>query len=327
MSAADDGIADFWAWCTQSGVVSKKLSVRRGVHEAVPQLSLHMGEAVRAGAVVVSVPYLATLNAQTIRGGMRPAAVPSFRATCAFLTRRQRMDVATANSLWLASCLACYRRLLAQGHAMSIAPLLSPALMPALPSPFVAAHAGFYPAIAAALPSGQDDAVVASFLSTLGAQAEAQLQLTHAALQFYQHRRMSRVSPRLVPTLDELRMAHRAVLQRGVLLPFDCVPSSPGDLADLFEERPDLDLLPTFVPLIDIIRSPTALQTPKGEKVGDNTAANCTLHTCTQANFISLGSRRRVVVETAPLSSRRIVVCAASDLKEGEELLLDYGPG
>ncbi|RNF26208.1 uncharacterized protein Tco025E_01516 [Trypanosoma conorhini] len=333
MTDADDKLADYWAWCAQNGVVSKKLLLHRSVQGLMPQFSLCLNEPVRAGAVVATVPYLVTLNAQTIRGDMKPAAVPPVRAMCAFLARRRRMDVVTARALWLACCLACYRRLLLQGHALGNAPLFSRRLMPELPSPFTSAHIQAYPALAAALPEGVNDgAAEESFLSPLRRQVEGQLRATHAALRFYQRRRSPHLSQQLVPSFDELRMAYRTVLHRSLLLPVDCVPSSPGDLADLFSERPDLDLLPTLVPLVDVIRSSAAAR-GSTEAAGrdacggrdDGTAANCALHTCTHADFLSSGSRRRVVFETEPLSSRCVVVCATRDLKEGEELLLDYG--
>ncbi|ESL11215.1 hypothetical protein TRSC58_01040 [Trypanosoma rangeli SC58] len=263
---------------------------------------------------------------------MKPAAVPPVCAMCAFLTRRRRMDIVTARSLWLACCLACYRRLLLQGHALSNAPLFSRLLMPELPSPFTPTHIRGYPALAASIPEGVDHAVEYSFLSQVRRQVEGQLRVTHAALHFYQRRRLPHLSRQFVPSFDELRGAYRTVLHRSLLLPVDCVPSSPGDLADLFSERPDLDLLPTLVPLVDVIRGSSAARMSTNA-VGsgvrgswdDSTTANCALYTCTQADFFSSGSRRRVVFETEPLSSRRVVVCATRDMKEGDELLLDYG--
>ncbi|EAN93105.1 hypothetical protein C3747_276g12 [Trypanosoma cruzi] len=333
MTDADDTLADYWAWCAQNGVVSKKLFLRRSLHGLMPQFSLHVAESVRAGAVVATVPYLVTLNTQTIRGDMKPAAVPPVRAMCKFLTRRRRMDLVTARSLWLASCLACYRRLLAQGHSLSIAPLLSRLIMPELPSPFTSTHIRCYPAIVASLPEGVDVAALEeSVFSSLWKRVEGQLRVTHAALYFYHQRRVTHIPRHLVPSFDELSMAYRMVLHRSLLLPIDCVPSSPGDLADLFTEQPDLDLLPTLVPVVDVIRSSAVARTLLEAKGGgvrgsqdDSTAANCALYTCTQSDFVSSGTRRRVVFETEPLSSRRVVVCATRDLKEGEELLLDYG--
>ncbi|ORC85672.1 uncharacterized protein TM35_000331290 [Trypanosoma theileri] len=339
MSNADDDFSDLWEWCAEKGVVSKKLFIRRNMQGLMPHLSLHVGESVRAGAVVLTVPYLVTLNAQTIRGDMKPLAVPSVRTMCAFLTRRRRMDIITAKSLWLSSCVACYRRLLFQGRDFNISPLFSRALMPLLPSPFVSSHVRSFPSIASMLPEGLNNTAEESFLSSLKLETEGQLRVTHAALQFYQKRHASRISSQLVPSLDELRMAYRTVMHRSMLLPLDCVPSAPGDLADLFTERPDIEVLPSFVPLVDIIRSPSVLQSSNeaaGGVVGSRQhgkavsqqqqqqPSNCALYTCTHADFVSSGSRRRVVFETSPLSSRRVVVCAMSDLKEGDELLLDY---
>ncbi|KAH9599544.1 hypothetical protein LSM04_005487 [Trypanosoma melophagium] len=336
MSNADDGFSDLWEWCAEKGVVSKRLSIHRHMQGLMPHLSLHVGEAVRAGAVVLTVPYLVTLNAQTIRGDMKPLAVPSVRTMCAFLTRLGRMDIITAKSLWLTSCVACYRKLLSQGRDFDISPLFSRSLMPILPSPFVSSHVRSFPSIASTLPEGLNNAEEETFLSSLKVETEAQLRVAHAALQFYQKRHTSRVSSQLVPSLDELRMAYRTVMHRSMLLPLDCVPSAPGDLADLFTERPDIEVLPSFVPLIDIIRSPSVLQPSnnaagvvakkqKGTVVSQPPpAVNCALYTCTHSDFVSSGSRRRVVFETSPLSSRRVVVCAMSDLKEGDELFLDY---
>ncbi|CCD12545.1 unnamed protein product [Trypanosoma congolense IL3000] len=265
---------------------------------------------------------------------MRPQAVPPLRAMCRYLTRRTRVDVTTAQALWLAGCLSCYTRLVAQGYDLEIAPLLSPSLLPELPSPFSEAHVGSYPAILDGVEGLGDRAARQLYLKSMESQVEVQLRATHAALRFYQSRRSPRIPSKLVPTLNELRIAHRTVLQRSIMLPVDCVASSPGDVADLFEKRPELDAIPSLVPVVDIIRSPAALRTSQhaaGPSSSDPTTSagslptNCALYTCVQAAFLSSGTRRRVLLETSPLSNRRVVVCATKEISAGEELLMSYG--
>ncbi|KAG8344774.1 hypothetical protein ERJ75_001590000 [Trypanosoma vivax] len=335
LSTTGDNFNCFWTWCAQNGIVSKRLSIRRGGQKDASQLSLHVDEPVRAGTVVLSVPYLVTLNPQTVRGDLRPTAMPPVRTMCRCLLRRNRMDIITAHGLWLAGCLACFGRLLAHNRKLDIAPMLSPALFPELPSPFRLAHVDYFPAIADVLRGESNGTLSESSLAAYEKRTESQLRLTHGILQLYRRRRVPHVRPEFLPSLLELRMAHRTILQRSVLLPANCIPSAPGDLADLFEESPDLETIPSLVPLVDIIRSPLAA-IASGEKTevapavkaagaSEKVVANCSLHTCTQADFLSPGTRRRVVIETSVLSNRRIVVCALCDLKVGEELLLNYG--
>ncbi|AAZ10118.1 hypothetical protein, conserved [Trypanosoma brucei brucei TREU927] len=333
MLNAGGAFSGFWEWCAQNGIVSKKLFIRQSMQGLMPLLSLHADQPIGAGDVVLSVPYLSTLNAQTVRGDLRPVAVPSIRVMCRFLQRRG-VDISTARALWLASCLACATRLVAQGHEVGFAPLLSSSLLPKLPSPFVEAYVGGYPAISDALAGVADEPVRRAYLKDFETQVRSQLRATHAILRFNQRRHPSRIPLTLLPTVDELCAAYRTVLQRSVMLPVDCVPSSPGDLADLLEEKQGIDVLPSLVPGIDIIRSPTGyppVTSVAGNSSGtpiagdESNAANCSLHTCVQSDFISPGTRRRVLLETEPLSNRRVVVCSTKEIKVGEELFLSYG--
>lgn len=307
----------FWAFCAHAGMTSKRLSIQNTVSPCFP-LRLCVEEKVKYGAPVVSVPYLAVLNVETIRGDMVPRSLPPFRKVHAFLTRRGRLDSTTAQSLWLAAFLSTYARQTAL-HRPDALPLaldavLCDAIMPPLPSPFLPANAAASPAI------GSQPPLV---LQQWERRVEEEVQLMRYVTAF--HARRSGVRSALVPTDDEMLLAYRTVLQRSVLLPAGCEPSAPAELAELIQATPELPVLPSLVPAVDLVRpaSASAVAAEDGA-AGPAAEGNCTLYTCVHSDFVSSSSRRRAVMETLPLAARRVVICAAKDLNAGDELTMDF---
>lgn len=309
----------FWEACAAHGIVSKKVAVHRSPHTASP-IGLCVDEAVKHGAPLVNVPYHAVLNAQTLRGDLLPRALPPLRKAVLFLTRRGRMGSVTAHSLWLACFLACYAADCA--HTLHVAtpslrPLLNDTVYPPLPNLFLPANAASCPSLRDATPAA---------LTAAESRVSAEVELAHALLRHYGKRRG--LSPCLCPRREAVTLSYRTVMQRAVLLPWNCEPSAPGDLAELFESSPDLPLTPSLVPVIDMIRAAPSVAVAAGSTEEDSEAAsgggNCELLTCVQSDFVSPTSRRRVIVETAPLAARRVVVCAAKPIQPGEELLMEF---
>jgi hypothetical protein len=311
----------FWEACTAHGVVSKKLTVHRLPQSASP-VGLCLGEAAKHGAPLITVPYHAVMNGQTLRGDLLPSTMPPLRKAVLFLTRRGRLGSVTAHSLWLACFFACHAA--EHAHAQdslqsSLHPLLNDTVYPPLPNLFLPANASSCPSLRT---------LRADELEEAEQRVDGEVDLTHAMLRHYVKRRG--VSPRLCPHRDALALAYRTVMQRALLLPWNCEPSAPGDVSELMESSPDIPLLPSLVPVIDMIRSaPLAEAAEHAVTVGEDevqprSKGNCALFTCVQSDFLSSSSRRRVIVETAPLAARRVVVCATRSLKEAEELLMDF---
>lgn len=311
----------FWEACAVQGVVSKKLTMHRIPHSATP-VGLCAGEAVPHGAPLITVPYQSVMNGQTLRGDMLPPALPPLRKAMRFLTRRGRLGPVTAHSLWLACFLACFHQSSAHTRggilASPLQPFLSDAVYPSLPSLFSPTHASSCPSLRG---------VAEDELKAAAARVAGELELTHTMLRHYVKR--CGHAPYLCPSIDALALAYRTVMQRALLLPWNCEPSAPDDLSELMESSPDLAVVPSLVPVIDMIRPapPTETRTSEGKSETEVEAvrsANCALFTCVQSDFLSPSSRRRVVMETSPLAARRVVVCAAKPIKEGEELLMDF---
>ncbi|KPA73523.1 hypothetical protein ABB37_09835 [Leptomonas pyrrhocoris] len=321
MSASGVDMDVFWEACTAHGVVSKKLVVHRSPHSTSP-VGLCAAEAVKHGAPLINVPYHAVLNAQTLRGDLLPRALPPLRKAALFLTRRGRLGLVTAHSLWLACFLACHAEECAHAqHARKsfLHPFLSNGVYPPLPNLFLTANASSCPGLRS---------VPAAELQEAERRVSGEMDLIHTMLRHYGKRRG--VPAGLCPHREALVLSYRTVMQRAILLPLNCQPSSPDDLAELIESSPGIPLIPSLVPVIDMIRPAHPSKTAAEAKEDDESeaeltsSANCTLLTCVQSDFVSPSSRRRVIVETAPLAARRVVVCAAKAIKEGEELRMDF---
>lgn len=369
MSDPDASIQDFWGYCVSCGITSKHLAIRRTTttttavrgtcqRPCLSPISVLAEEKIRYGAPVISVPYTSVWNGQNLRGGLVPAGVPPFDILVRFLRlRRHHLMISdiTAQSLWLACCLAGYRwgcrqqqqaaeqvnncferkaALLTSSSSAALStrrlppppwchfsPLLSPTFQYPLPgSPFEAGNAVHYPALRRAYTTPEE-------LGEWRELTQRHLRLTHGALQHYARRRG--ISRRHTPSLDFLTSAYYTVLYRSILLPLHGEPSAPGDLNELLKAIPDMPLLPSLIPLVEHIRAVTVMEEGEEGKDGEETGveANCTLYTSTQSEFVSLHSRRRVLqppTSAGPLSLRRVVVCAARDIQVGEELTLGF---
>ncbi|CAG9576623.1 conserved hypothetical protein [Leishmania major strain Friedlin] len=311
-----DSVDGFWAACSGCGVTSKRLSIHKTAVAASP-IGLVAGEAVKHGSPLINVPYNSVFNGQTLRGDVLPRALPSLRKMLLFLTRRGRMGVVTAHSLWLACFVACYRQQCAvtnEAERWLLQPLLSSSVYPPLPNLFLERNKFACPSLRANS---------ASELEVMERRVEDELDLTYSMLRHYMKRRG--VSSKLRPSRDMLVQAHRTVMQRALLLPWNGEPSAPAELSELIETSTDLPLVPSLVPAIDLIRAaPLHSRAEAEEDEEAQSSGNCAIFTCVQSDFLSSSSRRRIIVETAPLAARRVVVCATKPLKEGTELLMEF---
>ncbi|CAM45300.1 conserved hypothetical protein [Leishmania braziliensis MHOM/BR/75/M2904] len=313
MQSSADG---FWAACGGCGVTSKKLSIHKTAAAASP-IGLVTGEAVKNGSLLISVPYNSVFNGQTLRGDVLPRALPPLRKMILFLTRRGRMGAITAHSLWLACFVACYRQQCAVSNVAErwlLQQLLSDTVYPLLPNLFSERNKFTCPSLRGSS---------AAELQVMEMRVLDELDLTYSMLCHYMKRRG--VSSKLRPSRDMLLQAHRTVMQRALLLPCNGVPSAPAVLSELIETSPDLALFPSLVPVIDLIRAaPLNSRTEAEEGRAAESSGNCAIFTCVQSEFVSPSSRRRLIVETAPLATRRVVICATKSLKEGAELLMEF---
>ncbi|KAG5499174.1 hypothetical protein JIQ42_03986 [Leishmania sp. Namibia] len=311
-----DWVDGFWAACGGCGVTSKRLSIRKTTAAASP-ISLVAGEAIKHGSPVVTVPYNSIFNGQTLRGDILPRALPPLRKMVLFLTRRGRMGTVTAHSLWLACFIACYRQQCAVTKAVGrwpLQPLLSSTVYPPLPNLFLDSNKFACPSLRGSS---------ATELQVLERRVLKEVELTYSMLRHYMKRRG--VPSKLRPSTDMLVQAHRTVMQRALLLPLNGEPSAPEELSELIATSPDLPLFPSLVPVIDLIRAaPLDSRSEAEEGAAVQSSGNCAIFTCVQSDFLSPSSRRRVIAETAPLSARRVVVCATKPIEEGAELLMEF---
>lgn len=317
-------------------------------------ISIFIEEPVRCGAPLISVPYTSVLNVQNIRGGLVPRCVPPFFVFSRLFTRRFRqIHPLTTQGLWIAACLGSYRHgikqmgiemekkktLLTSSTSTSLDPpwrstmgnWVSDIFFYPLNSPFTPLEWQFYPGACHELEGTNES--ISLLLPELRLRTQRYLNLTFALICCYAHKRG--VPGKEVPNQSVLTQAYNTFLYRRMLLPINGEPSTPGDLSELLDGAPHLPLLPSMVPLIEHIRTlPTTSVDNEVENTSENEEKegmrkvmeqpNCTLHTCHLSDFVSPASRRRRI--TAPtsslFSSRRVVVCAARDLREGEELTL-----
>ncbi|CCW61038.1 unnamed protein product [Phytomonas sp. EM1] len=297
-------VEKFWTYCAKVGVVSKKLSFRTSSPPWGP-VSVFVDEPVAYGSPIVVVPYQAVLNCQTIRGNRVPWSLPTFYKMFQFLTRRGRMDSETAQCLWLASYLATHHKNMSSSKPL--APLLSFGLKTELSSLFTPEFATSCPFVVEA----RDDAS----LCRMDRLATFHVHLAHTMIQF--HRRRKGISSAYEPTLHQLSLAYRTVIKHSLPLPINCEPSTPAELAEFMEATPDLTILPSLVPVVDLIRP---VQNANNDSTG--VEANSAIFTCIQSDFESPVTRRRIVFETTPLSSRRVAVIATKNLKKDDEVIL-----
>eukprot|EP00796_Vickermania_ingenoplastis_P008853 gene8853-6233_t len=231
---------------------------------------------IKYGSVIISVPYSRVVNGQNMRGGLVPSPVPPLKLMLWFLHRRN-VNMITGQSLWLAACVAGYKRgLLAverekteqrsmspKGDTaiisvlsgekripwISMAPLFSSTLHYDVESPFLPHNAVHYPTL-----SGFNRAE----LEELQGVSERQLEAVFKFMRRYAKRRGARLDS--VPSRKELAGGYCTVLLRSMLLPVNGEPSAPGDLSELLESTPDLPVLPSLIPLVEHIRAVPAIR-------------------------------------------------------------------
>lgn len=423
-----EDILAFWRHCAHVDIVTKPLAIVPSNTVKVPlntgraspppscaPIALVAGSPIKYGAPVISVPYQQALNVQNIRGGLRPVGTPPFAWWMRCLSRltasspiHKRIPSITAQSLWLASCLAGFRlgrslrptaggfsptnstlRVDAHGDGSArtitnvptahhhhhhhhhtvlsnedplsvsssscrrlsmspwydaIAPLMCSTLQYPLESPFLPSNAMHYPFL---------HGYSAAQLREASQRTDQHLQLLYRVTRYYAKRRG--IPLEWVPRKPMLSAAYFTVLYRSMVLPINGTPSAPGDLSELLDAAaPDLPLLPSLIPVIELIRPISVmkrvLRSPphdagkqragagsgvimnettkekKEEEVEQEEIPNCTLYTCQQSDFLSPTSRRRMVLAptSSVFSSRRVVVCAARDISAGEELTLGF---
>eukprot|EP00796_Vickermania_ingenoplastis_P000416 gene416-222_t len=239
----------FWSYCTKCGITCKQLALRRSARPGPARISLFADEKIKYGSVIISVPYSRVVNGQNMRGGLVPSPVPPLKLMLWFLHRRN-VNMITGQSLWLAACVAGYKRgLLAverekteqrsmspKGDTaiisvlsgekripwISMAPLFSSTLHYDVESPFFASQCRFNRAE----------------LEELQGVSERQLEAVFKFMRRYAKRRGARLDS--VPSRKELAGGYCTVLLRSMLLPVNGEPSAPGDLSELLESTPDL---------------------------------------------------------------------------------------
>lgn len=313
----EQAVENFWAYCTEAGVVSKQLTLKRTSYSTSPVV-IAATEPIKYGSPIVTVPYSAVLNCQTIRGDLVPPSIPSYMKAQRFLTRRSRMDPITAQSLWLAAFLATHLRRAQPPHSQdsSIRSYLSPIVYPPLPPLFTATAAPSCPSIGAQS-TGQ--------LRKWGRQVNGHIHLLHTLIQYHGKRRG--IPAKASPSIDQMTQAYRIVMHRSMLLPMNCESSAPAELAEFLEDAPAIPLLPSLIPVIDLVLPVTRQENDSNAAATESGLAaisNSSLFTCISSDFSSAATRRRIIIETTPLSSRRVMLCAATDLKAGDELKLEF---
>ncbi|EPY26911.1 hypothetical protein AGDE_11030 [Angomonas deanei] len=269
--------------CEEAGIAVRNVTVKKDANQSP---FLCSSGTIRSGTPLISVPYPTVLNAQTIRGDSIPKGLPPVEKMVKFLTRRGRLDFITAQSLWLATFLAARKKCQTTSSAVG------------RPVSFV--DENYYPDL-------KDSSLFSNTAQHSPATERAMSSHVNVALscvQFYAKRKhLSSVS---VPSFKEMQCAYYSVVGRSLLLPLNGAPSAPEPLSSFLESRSDMVSVPSLIPLVDMLK-------PSSE-------GNCLLYTCAESTFLSPVSRRRVLMEVEPLTSRRVVVCASHDIPDGEVL-------
>jgi hypothetical protein len=300
-----DGVsAAFWEWCASRGIEHRPLSIglrqpldnqpppaqrkEKKTQAAAPPLrGLFSVEALPAAAVVLTVPYAATIGIETAPLGLLPAALPSARRIVKAFSKTSfgRFE---CQYLWLAVALAGF---VTQRPADAEAAALLQPYLAVLPRSGVSAPP---PQAAWALLDAGERARYADVAGECDAAVEKLARLTawHA-----ERRRFTGA----LPSPMALDWGYRTALARATLLPCGCDHSAPEPLAEWLAGRPQQPVLPALVPVVDLINSPDVAAT--GDRRG-----NCALFTCrgdgAAGNVVAVATTRAVAA--------------------GEELLLPY---
>jgi hypothetical protein len=311
----------FWDWCAQSGITSKHLSIRAA--GSVADRGLFLEESVKSGSVLASIPYKLCLNRELLGSNSRfipPAPL------LGLALHKAGLNADGAEHLWLALYLATLR---VQPKSDHLAPYLS-----MLPNPV---SMELHRKACKELLSKSEleefheiESETDSHVSLAGrfATRYATLRRRHA------RRLASEPQADAISTKKEFRVfidaarresvsaAHDIVISRSFPLPWGCRESSPRDLATFLEESEGTEAIPSLVPVLDLVNA-AAPQTSSAVAA----QSNCTLFTCSTAQFLHEGTRKTRKVVSSPasrLSRKRVVLCATRDIHAGEELLMDY---
>jgi hypothetical protein len=312
----------FWDWCAKSGITSKHLSIR--AVGSVADRGLFAEESVKSGSVLASIPYKLCLNRELLGSNSRfipPAPL------LGLALHKARLNADGAEHLWLALYLATLR---VQPKSDHLAPYLS-----MLPNPV---SMELHRKASKALLSTSEleefheiESETHSHVSLAGrfATRYATLRRRHA------RRLASEPQADATSTKKEFRVfidaarkesvavAHDIVISRSFPLPWGCRESSPRDLATFLEESEGTEAIPSLVPLLDLVNAAA----PQTSSAAVAAQSNCTLFTCSSAQFLHEGTRKTRKVVSSPasrLSRKRVVLCATRDIHAGEELLMDY---
>lgn len=271
----------FWQWCNDVGVEAKRVAIQG----TGPTRGLFAAQDIKNGAVVVNVPFAACMSLQSVPMKLLPPPLISANTLCTLSRRTLRMTAFESSFLWLSGMLATFA--VASPRRNPYHPYMR--LLPTTTKDLEASTAA---ALRQLTKAEQQD------YWTLERQARrAENFLCDVTRRKAQHIHFTGN----VPNLAAVRWAHRMVLSRAILLPSNCVPSAPEDLATYLDEHPDAQVMPALVPVVDLINNCCSSEPP-----------NCVISTCKQNDVTNLS--------LAP----RIVVCACRDIPQGEELTLPY---
>lgn len=329
----------FWEWCAARGVTSKRLSIR--TNGSVAERGLFLDEDVKAGSVLISVPYRAAINRETLPCGFIPKGIPPLWMFHKVL-RRVDLTPHAAEYFWLASVLSLAS---SSPHFMqSYGPFLE-----ILPAP--AEHNALRAATRLTLSQNPADLTVCNDFDDIKANTSKTASLVSRLLRKYvRHtvRKEKRGALCALATAEGIFGCHDTVISRGIDIPWGCKPSAPNDLTTFLEEQERLieegsraavhAVIPTLVPVIDLINSGHDSIAPgepaDGASETDDAAANkmesqsnCEIFTC---QFNPNKGERSCGYRSGSrdvLDKRRIVLCASKDIASGSELLMDYNCG
>lgn len=253
--------SSFWSWCVKQGLRCKHVTLRSTPNGR----GLFIEEAASRGSVVISVPYMATLNRQCSGN----ASVPSIQ-WCRRLSKSLGLLPSSSEMLWLTLCVgsvadAAFDN---QNDWKPYFELVSEAVTH-LPLSRSTASKKLTP-----VESEELEKILRDSRKTLQGLATLQRRWT----------RERKATKKEI--LSQLTWAHDLVVSRSIQVPVGCCPSTPQSMEEYIDET-GCATVPCIVPLVDCIdSSPTP---------------NCELFTCEERPSRGSASgelflRRKVVV-------------------------------
>lgn len=318
----------FWDWCARHGVTSKRLSI--GSSSRHGERGLFLEESCGEGAVLLSIPFGLCLNRELLmlsHGTWCRSIVPI--AALQQAARRFHVDAGDGcEHMWL-----------------------SLALRKILMSRTVGKHRNddthhpevIFEPYAAMLPSAASLEMSRSrALQTLRSQHASDVEEAFMDIQA-QVNRSVRITARVTRHFESqlrrrnrmitgdnqllLPYCHDLVISRCVELPVGCTRSVPDDLPTLLEKHPRMPVLPTLIPVLDMINAAEPAQNENGDEEVAGDTSNCAVFTTVARREGAQEDGNSVKTRVVPgelLSRRRVVVCATRPLQSGTELLLPY---